>query len=107
MKADAQQPGIVSRYKDTNAIRSKLDGTSDVPVLRRCTKCGDTVVALGHGNMPQVANDGGLEESGNYLVDNSRLRQEFEVEYPPFRTRVLEIINDIRRQEGLPLVQGR
>ena len=52
------------------------------------------------------ANDGGIEESGNYLVDNSRLRQEFEVEYPPFRTRVLEIINDIRRQEGLPLVQG-
>src|SRR5438445_3857171 len=53
------------------------------------------------------ANEGGIEESGNYLVDNSRLRQEFEVEYPPFRTRVLEIINDIRRQEGLPLVQGR
>jgi nucleoside-diphosphate-sugar epimerase len=51
------------------------------------------------------ADDGGIEESGNYLVDNSRLRQEFEVEYPPFRTRVLEIINEIRRQEGLPLVQ--
>ena len=53
------------------------------------------------------ANDGGIEESGNYLVDNSRLRQEFEVEYPPFRSRVLDIINDIRRQEGLPQVQGR
>jgi hypothetical protein len=53
------------------------------------------------------ANDGGIEESGNYLVDNSRRRQEFEVEYPPFRTRVLEIINDIRRQEGLPVLQGR
>jgi nucleoside-diphosphate-sugar epimerase len=53
------------------------------------------------------ANDGGIEESGNYLVDNSRLRQEFEVEYPPFRSRVLEIINDIRRQEGLPLVEHR
>jgi nucleoside-diphosphate-sugar epimerase len=52
------------------------------------------------------ANDGGIEESGNYLVDNSRLCQEFEVEYPPFHTRVLEIINEIRRQEGLPLVQG-
>src|SRR6266702_2937618 len=51
------------------------------------------------------ANDGGIEESGNYLVDNSRLRQEFEVEYPPFRSRVLDIINDIRRQEGLPQVQ--
>ena len=49
---------------------------------------------------------GGKERSGNYLVDNSRLRQEFEVEYPPLRQRVLEIINDIRRDEGLPLVQG-
>ncbi len=48
---------------------------------------------------------GGKERSGNYLVDNSRLRQEFEVEYPPFRQRVLEIINDIRRDEGLPLIQ--
>src|SRR4029453_1246682 len=59
------------------------------------------------GAQMTFANDGGIEESGNYLVDNSRLRQEFEVEYPPFRTRVLDIINDIRRQEGLPLVQGR
>src|SRR6266478_106262 len=49
---------------------------------------------------------GGRERSGNYLVDNSRLRQEFEVEYPPFRQRVLQIINDIRREEGLPLVTG-
>jgi nucleoside-diphosphate-sugar epimerase len=45
-------------------------------------------------------NEGGLEESGNYLVDNSRLLQEFELQYPPFRTRVLEIINDIRRETG-------
>jgi nucleoside-diphosphate-sugar epimerase len=51
--------------------------------------------------------DGGLEDSGTYLVDNSRLRQEFDVEYPPFRTRVLEIINDVRRQEGLPLIEAR
>jgi len=51
-------------------------------------------------------NDGGREESGNYLVDNRRLCREFEVEYPPFRTRVLEIINDIRRQEGMPLVKA-
>ncbi len=50
-------------------------------------------------------NDGGIEESGNYLVDNSRVRQEFEVAYPPLRSRVLEIINDVRRQEGLPLIE--
>jgi nucleoside-diphosphate-sugar epimerase len=49
------------------------------------------------------AQEGGREESGNYLVDNSRLRKEFGIEYPPLRTRVREIINDVRRQEGLPL----
>ena len=46
-------------------------------------------------------NEGGREQSGNYLVDNSRLRGEFEVEYPPLRTRVKEIINDVRREQGL------
>ena len=48
--------------------------------------------------------EGGLEHSGNYMVDNSRLREEFEVEYPPFRTRVLEIINEVRADSGLPPV---
>jgi nucleoside-diphosphate-sugar epimerase len=51
--------------------------------------------------------EGGREESGNYLVDNSRLRKEFGIEYPPLRTRVREIINDVRRLEGLPLVESR
>ena len=46
----------------------------------------------------------GVEGSGIYLVDNSRLRQEFEIEYPPFHTRVRDIINGIRRMEGMPLV---
>jgi len=51
--------------------------------------------------------DGGRDESGNYLVDNSRLCKEFGIEYPPLRTRVLETINDVRRVEGLPLVKPR
>ena len=46
--------------------------------------------------------DGGLEESGNYLVDNSRLLNEFELEYAPFPQRVLEIINDVRQDMGHP-----
>ena len=50
---------------------------------------------------------GGKELSGNYLIDNSRLVQEFGVQYLPYRQRVLQIINDIRRQEGLPLVADR
>jgi hypothetical protein len=49
---------------------------------------------------------GGKATSSNYLIDNSRLMAEFEVEYAPFRQRVMEIINDIRRAEGMPLVQG-
>jgi nucleoside-diphosphate-sugar epimerase len=53
------------------------------------------------------AQEGGREESGNYLVDWSRLAQEFGIEYPGLHTRVLEIINDVRREEGLPLVSGR
>jgi nucleoside-diphosphate-sugar epimerase len=53
------------------------------------------------------AEEGGREESGNYLVDNSRLTQEFGVEFPGLHTRVLEVINDVRRVEGLPLVTAR
>ncbi len=48
--------------------------------------------------------DGGREASGLYLMDNSRLVQEFEIQYAPFRQRVMETINEVRRAEGLPLV---
>jgi nucleoside-diphosphate-sugar epimerase len=51
--------------------------------------------------------EGGREDSGNYLVDWSRLSKEFGIEYPGLHTRVLEVINDVRRVEGLPLVGGR
>ena len=46
----------------------------------------------------------GKEESGNYLADNSRLLGEFELEYPPLEQRILQIINDVRADEGLSLV---
>jgi nucleoside-diphosphate-sugar epimerase len=44
---------------------------------------------------------GGKEASGNYLIDNSRLIQEFGLQYLPYRQRVLQIINDTRREAGL------
>jgi nucleoside-diphosphate-sugar epimerase len=47
---------------------------------------------------------GGKELSGNYLIDNSRLVQEFSLQYRPFRERVRQIINEIRAQEGMPPV---
>jgi len=49
---------------------------------------------------------GGRANSGNYLIDNSRLVQEFGVQYLPYRQRVLQIINDIRREVGLPVIAG-
>jgi len=51
------------------------------------------------------AEEGGREDSGNYLVDWSRLGKEFGIEYPGLHTRVLEVLNDVRRQEGLPPVK--
>src|SRR5439155_20848770 len=42
--------------------------------------------------------EGGRETSGNYMMDNTRLCQEFEVSLAPFPQRVLEIINEIRKE---------
>jgi len=47
---------------------------------------------------------GGKEASGNHLIDNTRLVSEFGVQYRPYRERVLQIINDIRRDKCLPPV---
>ena len=49
---------------------------------------------------------GGKESSGNYLIDNSRLVQEFGVQYRPYRERVLQIINDVRADIGQPPIKG-
>lgn len=48
---------------------------------------------------------GGRATSGNFMIDNTRLIEEFGLQYAPLRQRVKEVINDIRRDEGLPLVQ--
>ena len=55
----------------------------------------------------QITFDGedDIEESDIYMVDNRRIREEFEVEFPPFRQRVLEIINEVRQSEGMPLIR--
>jgi nucleoside-diphosphate-sugar epimerase len=49
---------------------------------------------------------GGRAASGLYMMDNSRLVQEFEVSLAPFEQRVLEIINEVRKDEGLPAVSA-
>lgn len=53
----------------------------------------------------QIAFDkdtGGKDISGNYRIDNARLVQEFGVQYRPYHERVLQIINDVRRDTGQP-----
>ena len=42
------------------------------------------------------ADVGGRESSGLYLMDNSRLVEEFEIEYAPFEQRVRETIAEVR-----------
>jgi predicted N-formylglutamate amidohydrolase len=49
---------------------------------------------------------GGRESSGNWMIDNSRLMQEFGVQYRPYRDRVLQIINDVRAETGQPAIKG-
>jgi nucleoside-diphosphate-sugar epimerase len=50
------------------------------------------------------AETGGKETSGNYLINNTRVIEEFGLQYAPLRQRVKEVINDIRKDEGLALV---
>jgi UDP-glucose 4-epimerase len=50
---------------------------------------------------------GGKELSGNYLIDNTRLVSEFGIQYRPYRERVLQIINDIRKEGSLPPIADR
>jgi nucleoside-diphosphate-sugar epimerase len=47
---------------------------------------------------------GAKAANSTYLLDNSRLLSEFGLQYQPFRQSVLQIINDTRRDVGLPPV---
>jgi len=47
---------------------------------------------------------GAKNTNATYLLDNRRLVSEFAIQYPPFRERVRQIINDVRQTCGLPLV---
>ena len=91
-------------------VRVTLADTTRHPIYNT----GGTTISLGdlaelvRSYLPDsqiiFESSGAPEESPNYLVDNSRLLDEFELEYVPYPTRVLEIINDIRTERGLPPV---
>ena len=76
---------------------------------------GGTAISLGdlaemvRGYLPDARisfenETGGRETSGNYLIDNRRLVEEFGVQYAPLSRRVLQIINEVRAQMGRPPV---
>jgi nucleoside-diphosphate-sugar epimerase len=96
---------IFMRVLLAEAPRHSLYNSGGIPVS--LGELADVV----RGFLPEAqitfAQEGGREDSGNYLVDWSRLAKEFGIEYPGLHTRVLEVINDVRRHEGLPLVTGR
>ena len=91
---------VFARVLLAEAPRHSLYNSGGIPVS--LGELADIV----RGFLPEAqitfAEEGGREDSGNYLVDNSRLGKEFGIEYPGLHTRVLEVINDVRRQEGLP-----
>ena len=96
---------IFARVLLAEAPRHSLYNSGGIPVS--LGELADIV----RGFLPEAqitfAQDGGREESGNYLVDWSRLAKEFGIEYPGLHTRVLEVLNDVRRQEGLSPVTAR
>jgi len=90
---------IFARVLLAEAPRHSLYNSGGIPVS--LGELADIV----RGFLPEAkitfAEEGGREDSGNYLVDWSRLAKEFGIEYPGLHTRVLEVINDVRRSEGL------
>jgi len=96
---------VFTRVLLADAPRHDLYNSGGVPVS--LGELADIVRQFLPDAQITFAEEGGREESGNYLVDGSRLGEEFGIEYPGLHTRVLEIINDVRRQERLPLVTAR
>jgi nucleoside-diphosphate-sugar epimerase len=96
---------VFARVLLAEAPRHALYNSGGIPVS--LGELADVVRGFLPDAQITFASEGGREDSGNYLVDNSRLGKEFGIEYPGLHTRVLEVINDVRRVEGLPLVSGR
>jgi nucleoside-diphosphate-sugar epimerase len=96
---------IFARVLLAEAPRHSLYNSGGIPVS--LGELADIV----RGFLPEAQitfeKEGGREDSGNYLVDWSRLAKEFGIEYPGLHTRVLEVINDVRRHEGLLPVTAR
>ncbi len=116
----AREEAVHFPYRDTMTLPLHVEDISEVFV--RVTLAEETAYPIynsgGHSTsisdladqvrefLPDAeitfgADEGGRDASGLFLMDNSRLVEEFEVEYAPFAQRVLETINEVRRSEGL------
>lgn len=67
------------------------------------------IAAIVRSNIPDASisfqnRTGAKPVNDAYLLDNSRLLSEFAIQFPPFRERVRQMINDIRQTNGLPAV---
>jgi nucleoside-diphosphate-sugar epimerase len=93
---------VFARVLLSDAPRYELYNSGGIPVS--LGELADIVRGFLPDAQITFAEEGGREESGNYLVDWSRLAKEFGIEYPGLHTRVLEVINDVRRHEGLSAV---
>ena len=119
----AREEAVSFPYRDTMTLPLHVEDIADVFV--RVTLAEETAHAIynsgGHSTsmadladavrqyLPNAeitfgADEGGHDASGLYLMDNSRLVEEFEVQYAPFEQRVLETINEVRRDVGLPVI---
>jgi nucleoside-diphosphate-sugar epimerase len=119
----ARGKAITLAYKDAMRCPIHVDDIAEVfaRVLlserpnHRIYNSGGTPISLGEiadivrsylpdANINFQNESGGRDASGNYMIDNARLITEFGVQYRPYRDRVLQIINDIRRDHRLPVV---
>ena len=91
---------VFARVLLADAPRHDLYNSGGIPVS--LGELADIVRGFLPDAQITFAQEGGREDSGNYLVDNSRLAKEFGIEYPGLHTRVLEVINDIRSTIHLP-----
>src|SRR5256714_4329412 len=90
---------VFARVLLADAPRHALYNSGGIPVS--LGELADIVRGFLPDAQITFADEGGREESGNYLVDWSRLAKEFGIEYPGLHTRVLDVINEVRQQEGL------
>lgn len=110
-------------YKDTMRIPIHVDDIAEIFARvtlaekpeHRIYNSGGTTISIGaladmvreflpDADISFEQQSGGLERSGNYLIDNTRMVEEFGVQIVPLRRRVLQMINDVRREEGLELI---